>query len=251
MARTGLKMDPERNSRRWQRGLGSGKARWSLICLWALLPLLLVPDVQAGPPDDLEEEISNIQATYDGIQDLSARFHQISSLRSSKGKDESNGLLFMKKPGRMRWEYKKPEARLIVSDGKTLYLYTPADRQVMVQEATQAFNSPAVNLLSGMGKLREDFRIRWGKTEEKDRRGNLLLDLKPIESQGHLEQILLEVHPETHMVERILLRDAFGNTTALSFKKVKINTGLADQLFTFAPPPGTEVIKGFPGTKRP
>ena len=250
MARTGLKMDPERNSRRWQRGLGSGKARWSLICLWALLPLLLVPDVQAGPPD-LEEVISRIQATYDGIQDLSARFHQISSLKSSGGKEESSGLLLMKRPGRMRWEYKSPESRLIVSDGKVLYLYTPADRQVMVQEVSQAFSSSAINLLTGMGRLREDFQIQWGKAEEKVRKGNLLLELKPIKSQGQFEQILLEVHPETFMVDRMVLKDAYANITTLGFKKVKTNTGLDDSVFTFVPPPGTEVIKGFPGTKRP
>jgi outer membrane lipoprotein carrier protein len=157
----------------------------------------------------------------------------------------------MKKPGRMRWEYQRPEARLIVSDGSTLYLYSPAEHQVIVQEAPQAFTSLAVNFLAGMGRLAEDFRIQWGRPEDKARKGNLLLELKPIQPQGQIRLILMEVHPETFLVERIVLKDVLANTTVLSFKKVKVNSALNDNLFKFVAPPGTEVIKGLPGTKRP
>jgi outer membrane lipoprotein-sorting protein len=61
----------------------------------------------------------------------------------------------------------------------------------------------------------------------------------------------MEVHPETFLVERIVLKDVLANTTVLSFKKVKVNSALNDNLFKFVAPPGTEVIKGLPGTKRP
>jgi len=226
------------------------KAKPGLICLLFFAPLLFPSVAKSGLPD-LDQVISNLQATYEGIQDLQARFYQISRHKSSGGMEESGGILLMKKPGMMRWEYKSPEARLIVSDGTSLYIYSPADRQVIVQEAPQVFTSLVVNLLAGMGRLQEDFRIQWGKAEGRTGRGRLLLELKPIQPQGQVHLILMEIHPETFLVERIILKDAYSNTSIFSFKKVKVNTGLNESLFIFVPPPGTEVIKGLPGMKRP
>jgi len=225
------------------------KTRQRLIFFF-IIPLLLYPSLTKSHPSDLEEVVSRLQATYEGIQDLSARFVQISLHKGSGGKEESRGSLMMRKPGMMRWEYKSPEPRSIVCDGKSLYIYSPADRQVIVQEAPQAFSSLAVNFLAGMGKLSEEFRIEWGRSEEKARKGSLLLELEPIQREAQIQLVLMEIHPETYLVERIVLRDAYSNTTILSFKRVKVNTGLQDGLFTFVPPPGVEVIKGFPGIKK-
>jgi outer membrane lipoprotein carrier protein len=220
------------------------------MCIMILFASLFPLAARAAAPD-LDQTVLKVQEAYEGIQDLSARFYQISLVRGSGGKEESNGTVWLKKPGMMRWEYKSPEARLIVCDGKTLYIYSPADRQVIVQEASKAFSSTAVNLLAGMGKLKEDFSIRWGKEAAKSGRGALLLELKPVQSQGQIEQVLMEVNPQTFLVERIVLKDILSNTTTLTFKKVKTNTGPGDSLFTFVPPAGTQVIKGVPGMKRP
>jgi outer membrane lipoprotein carrier protein len=224
--------------------------RQTLIFLLSWIIVLLPGGAGADLPD-LDQTVLNLQASYEKIEDLSARFSQTSIHKSSGVKEEGRGILMMKKPGRMRWEYQRPEARLIVSDGSTLYLYSPAEHQVIVQEAPQAFTSLAVNFLAGMGRLAEDFRIQWGRPEDKARKGNLLLELKPIQPQGQIRLILMEVHPETFLVERIVLKDVLANTTVLSFKKVKVNSALNDNLFKFVAPPGTEVIKGLPGTKRP
>ncbi len=227
-----------------------GKSTPSIIWFCAVIASFL-PTMANGEAPDLDQVISKVQETYEGIQDLSARFQQVSVIKGSPGKEESSGVVLLKKPGMMRWEYKSPESRLIVCDGKTLYIYSPADHQVIIQEASQAFTSTAFNLLGGMGKLREDFSIRWGKSAAKGSDGGLLLEMKPVQSQAQVAQILLEVNPQTFLVERIVLQDMLSNTTTLSVKKVKINTGLAESLFTFLPPPGTEVIKGAPGVKKP
>jgi outer membrane lipoprotein carrier protein len=217
--------------------------------LWVLF-LLLVPPAAGAEAPDLEQVVAKVQETYEGIQDLSARFQQVSLIKGSPGREESSGDVLLKKAGMMRWEYKSPEPRLIICDGTTLYIYSPVDHQVILQEASKVFTSTAVNLLAGMGKLREDFSIRWGKAPAKGSSG-LLLELKPVQPQGQIEQIWMEVNPETFLVERIVLKDMLSNTTTLSFKKVKTNTGLDDELFTFVPPPGTQVIKAPPGVKRP
>ena len=226
------------------------RATKRIIFFCAMIAFFL-PAMAKGEAPDLDQVISKVQETYEGIQDLSARFQQVSLIKGSPGKEESSGVALLKKPGMMRWEYKNPESRLIICDGKTLYIYSPADHQVILQEASKAFTASAVNLLAGMGKLREDFSIRWGKASAKESSGGLLLELKPVQPQGQVEQIWMEVNPKTFLVERIVLKDIFSNTTTLSFKKVKINTGLTDGPFTFVPPPGTQVIKGPPGVKKP
>jgi outer membrane lipoprotein carrier protein len=245
-----LKTDSERNPRSLTAGRFHGKAVRRTVLVWVTLALLF-PSMGKAQAPDLDQVIAKVQETYQGIQDLSARFQQVSLIKGSPEKEESSGVVLLKKPGMMRWEYKSPEPRLIVCDGKTLYIYSPADQQVLVQEATKAFTSSTVNLLAGMGKLREDFLIQWGKTATKGSSGALLLELKPVQSGGQIEGILMEIRPQTYLVERMVLKDIFSNTTTLSFKKVKVNTGLSDSLFTFVPPPGTQVIKGPPGAKKP
>lgn len=221
---------------------------WALLGPGILL-LLTLPSLVRGESPDLDEVISNLQATYEGIQDLSAQFRQTSVQKSTGSKEESKGSLEIKKPGKMRWEYKEPEKRWIISDGRLLYIYSPSDRQAIIQDLSKGFTYSAVNLLTGMGNLREDFLIRWGKADGKGRGGELLLELKPVHSADQIDSILMEVHPKTFMVERIVLKDAFSNTTTITLRKVKTNTGLDDSLFTFVPPPGTEIIKGSPGRK--
>ena len=204
-----------------------------------------------GEAPDLDQVISKVQETYEGIQDLSARFQQVSLIKGSPGKEESSGVVLLKKPGMMRWEYKSPESqidRLRWED--PLYLFSRGSSGDP-SGGLQSLHLSAVNLLGGMGKLREDFSFQWGKSGSKGSSGALLLELKPVQSQGQVGQILMEVNPQTFLVERIVLQDIFSNTTTLSFKKLKINTGLKDSLFTFVPPAGTQIIKGLPGPKKP
>ncbi|MDH7500249.1 MAG: outer membrane lipoprotein chaperone LolA [candidate division NC10 bacterium] len=226
-----------------------GKTGQGLI-FFLSVSLLLYPCLTKANPTELEQVVSRLQTTYEGIRDLSARFVQISWHQGSGSKEESTGNLMMKKPGMMRWEYKSPESRSIVCDGKSLFIYSPADRQVIVQEAPAAFSSLAVDFLTGMGDLSKDFRIGWGRPEEKVRKGSLLLELQPIRQEVQIRRILMEIDPETYLVERMVLKDAYSNTTQLSFKRVHLNTGLQDSLFAFVPPPGVEVIQGFPGVRK-
>ena len=62
------------------------------------------------------------------------------------------GVVSIKRPGRMRWEYKDPEAKLFISDGRTFYFYVPADRQVGVSEQ-DAERSLAGRLLASVDRL--------------------------------------------------------------------------------------------------
>lgn len=192
----------------------------------------------------LDDVIDRLQATYHGIKDLSGRFHQVSTLKSIGQSQEAWGFVYIKKPGNMRWEYKGPEARLVVTDGQTIWVYSPDSRQVIVQGASEAFFSelPLI-FLAGKGNLRADFEIRFTTRTGKSKDGLYLLDLSPKRPDAALRKVSLEVNPVTFLVEKATIYDVYANTTVISFKDQRMNAGLEDSRFIFDIPPGVEVLK--------
>jgi len=188
--------------------------------------------------------VDKVQAACARVEDLSARFHQTAANRALGQVQEASGQFLMKRPGKMRWEYRKPEPRLFVTDGKTLWAYSPADKQVMVQEVGQAFPSRVpLSFLAGDCQLRRDFTIT--AVESAATRGStsfMILDLRPRRPEAGIARLLLEVSLQTYLVEKTTLFDAAGNTTVIALTHLKLNSGLPDQPFEFTPPAGVTVV---------
>jgi outer membrane lipoprotein carrier protein len=204
-----------------------------------LLPALSVTS-SAGPESDLARSlVRRVEERHARTADLVARFTQ--SYRSGMlGREVvERGVVSIKRPGRMRWEYKDPEAKLFVSDGRTFYFYVPADRQVIVSEQ-DAERSLAGRLLSGRGGLLDEFDA---SLEEPLEEGVVRLKLVPRHEQADVERAFVDAEP-TGRIRSILIEDPQGNRTRFRFESVRENTGLADRLFRFDVPPGVEVIHG-------
>jgi outer membrane lipoprotein carrier protein len=227
---------------------------WSL---WGagvlLLPLTphafpLTAAAAAAPPVD--EVVDKLQATCSQVQDLSARFHQTATNRALGAVQEASGLFLMKRPGKMRWEYQKPEERLFVTDGKTLWDFRRADRQVTVHEVREAFASRApLSFLAGDCELRRDFEVtaveHTGTTGAGVARASpptRILDLRPKAADAGVARILLEVNLQRYTIEKTTLFDAYNNTTVIAFTDLKVNPGLSDLQFQFTPPAGVTVV---------
>ena len=193
---------------------------------------------------DATEVVDRLQATCAKTQDLSAQFHQTATNRSLGQVQEASGLFLMKRPGKMRWEYQKPEARLFVTDGKTLWVYAPADKQVLVQDVGAAFSSRVpLSFLAGDCEIRREFTI--APVENAATRGTtsfMILDLRPTHPEAGIARVLLEVSLQSYTVEKTTVFDAAGNTTVIALTNLKLNTGLADQQFQFSPPAGVTVV---------
>jgi outer membrane lipoprotein carrier protein len=203
---------------------------------------VLAPAAPVSPGTDAELARSLVRKVEEHrarTADLVARFTQ--SYRSGMLKREvvERGVVSIKRPGRMRWEYKDPEAKLFVSDGKTFYFYVPADRQVVVSEQ-DAERSLAGRLLSGRGGLLEEFDASLDEPLEE---GVLRVKLVPRHAQPDVERAFVDVEP-TGRIRSILLEDVQGNRTRFRFESVRENTGLPDKLFRFDVPAGVEVIHG-------
>jgi len=218
------------------------------LILGALLPLMspasrLALAATAAAPD-VNEVVDKVDATCSRVQDLSAQFKQIVAYRSLGTEQEGSGLFMVKRPGKIRWEYQKPEPRLFVTDGKTLWDYSPVDKQVRVQEVSQAFASRVpLSFLAGDCQLRREFTV--SAVENAATRGStrfMILDLMPKHPETGIARMLLEVNLQDFTVEKTTLFDAAGNTTVIALTNLKLNSGLTDQQFTFAPPAGVTVV---------
>jgi outer membrane lipoprotein carrier protein len=190
----------------------------------------------AASPEDVAR---SVEARLRQPSGLRARFVQ--SYRSGMlGREvQERGILSLKRPGRMRWDYESPEKKTFVSDGSTFYFYVPADRQVIVREQKDATGVAGL-LLSGQGGLVEPFVP---SVVPDAPAGLVRLRLVPRKPDPEIEELQLDVDP-AFRVRAIEVLDPSGNRSRFEFDDLKENVGLKDDLFRFQVPRGVEVISG-------
>ena len=196
---------------------------------------------QPAPP--LDEVVKALEGAYGKLNDLKAEFDQTAFNKSLNQTIPAQGVVYLKKGGKLRWEYADPTPQQIVSDGKTVWIYTPALSQVNVGPAPEALAGPAGSFLTGLGKVREHFGVRFlNPAEPRDKDGNVVLDLTPKQPLPTMTRLILSLDPRTWDVRRAVVYDQFENTVTMQFRKTVVNTGLADALFTFVAPKGVATV---------
>jgi len=205
--------------------------------------LLLLPVHAAAQTADLDVVVNGLESTYGKMNDLKADFTQVAKNRSLGQDVKAEGTVYLKKGGKMRWEYKSPSPQQIVSDGTYLWVYTPELNQVNKGEAPKALAGPAGSFLQGLGKVREEFTVRFLNPANKtDGAGRPVLDLTPKKPTPLLTRLVLTLDPKDYVVREAVLYDQLQNTVTMSFNRVVINSGLGDTLFAFTPPQGAAVV---------
>jgi outer membrane lipoprotein carrier protein len=207
-----------------------------------ILFLLVIPAV--APAQELEQVLDALEATYGKMTDLRAEFTQVARNKSLGQDVKAEGTVYLKKGGKMRWDYKSPSPQQIVSDGTHLWVYTPELNQVNKGDAPKALTGPAGSFLQGLGKVREAFTVRFLNPANKtDGSGRPVLDLTPKKPTPLLARLVLTlVQKENYVVRQAVLYDQLQNTVTMSFSRVAVNPGLSDTLFAFTPPKGTAVV---------
>lgn len=199
--------------------------------------------VLGSEPLSLEQLIAKAQESYEKTVDLQARFVQEVTIRSMKKTEREEGKVYFKNPRMMLWDYLKPKSKKLIINAQKAWLYIPEDRMVYVQNAEDVYRSrTAVRFLSGLGKLSEDFQIRFSKDSPQDDEGNYHLTLTAKEQGAGMDRLQLTVDGKTFQITQCRFNDAYGNTTRLRFSDIRLNTGLPDKLFTFKAPEGVEVV---------
>ena len=211
----------------------------------SLLLVALAVHLSAGAAAaavSLEDVVKGLETAYSQMTDLKAEFAQTAFNKSLNQSIPAQGTVYLKRGGKLRWEYAEPTPQEIVSDGKTLWVYTPTLNQVNTGPAPEALAGPAGSFLAGLGKLREHFAVRFlNLAQPTDRDGNYVLDLTPKNALPTLARLILTVSPRWE-VRKAVVYDQFENTVTMQFSKVAVNTGVPDKVFTFVPPKGVATV---------
>jgi outer membrane lipoprotein carrier protein len=198
----------------------------------------------AGLPSiPLEQFVRAFESSYRGVDTLRAEFRQT---YTSGGRTRvESGTVSLAKGGRMRWDYREPEAKLFVSDGKNLFLYVPGEKQVRqsAAKASEDFRTPLSVLLSRLSLRKVFSKIEFADQALEPEAGNRVLRGYPRkEFEDEYRQVLIELSPQMD-IRRLIVLYADNSTMEFVFTHLQRNTALPPSTFRFVPPADAEVIQ--------
>ena len=202
--------------------------------------ILLIPSPSGSNTLSLDSILNQIEKKYD-VNDFSARFFQTSTLKAMEVQDTASGILRVKRPDMMRWDYEKPDKQIIVSDGTHLWIYRPEDNQVIVGRTPSFFGEgKGAGFLSDIKSVRKQFLITLENQEgEKPYR----LKLIPKHPTQDLSRVILVVSPYTFEVMAVITYNMYDDETRIELTHYSYNLNLGDDIFRLKIPEGTDVIK--------
>ena len=207
-----------------------------LVECWVAEPAAAA-QAQPGSADALAR---GLQSRYQTIKDFSAEFTQTYRGGVLKTQSKERGTVSVKKPGKMKWIYAGAERKEFVSDGKQMYMYFPADKQVTVTDVPAGSEaSTPLLFLSGRGDVMRDFTASPGESAVP---GAVGLKLVPRRTEPEYEYLVVSLDPATFQIRALTTRDRQGGQSTLTFTNMKENRGISDKEFVFRPPRGVTVI---------
>ena len=202
-----------------------------------VLAAAVLPQAPARPP--APEVAAALQKKYDTIHDFTADFVHESEGGLLRKKQVERGFVQVKKPGRMRWDYKSPETKVFVSDGRRIYLHVPADNQVIVSPVPPEDQATtAVLFLVGKGNLTRDFTVSYADGAAADA---YALKLQPKLPETDYDWLQIVIDRKTLQIRSLTAADRDGGRSTFQFTNFKENVGLADKTFAFKIPRGADV----------
>jgi outer membrane lipoprotein carrier protein len=197
----------------------------------------------AQAADDADALVDKIQTFYEGVNSYSAVFTQKAVKRMVNRTFSNHGMVWFKKPGKMRWEYQKPKNQLIVINGEEIWFYKPQTNEATLAKTKNVFNeNTPVMFLSGVGNIADSFKFKLSKLGGIDEAKFAVLKLTPKTEGSQYTRILLVIERKTGRIAEVRLFDYMENENSISFDEVKINIAIDDSQFKFTPPPGTRLI---------
>lgn len=203
---------------------------------------LFLPLLMSGQ-DQLTQLADKVDKHYNHLQSMRSHFteeyHGAGMTRSE------SGTLWLKKPGKMRWEYEQPRKKLFISDGKTAWFYVPGEQQARKAPVSKLddIRSP-LRFLLGKTKLRKEFNeLGIAPNIKPEHPGDVVLRGSPKGMEDRVSMVVLEIGPEGQ-IDRIEIEEVDGAMTDFRFADTVDNLAVADNLFHFVPPSGVEVVEG-------
>lgn len=207
----------------------------SILCVAGILAVS--GSLRAGDID-ITKILVGVDRHYNSIKTLEVEFSEKSSFQGRTRTEK--GELYLRKPGRMRWDYSTPAGKLFVSDGKYIYMYTPSDNRYarMPLKETEDMRAPLAFLLGRLNFF-DDFR---NFKALPDGRGSVFITANPKSDKMPYSEVSFLVSPNDSEIHWLRVRGQDGSEMEFVFEGEQRNPPLKDSLFKFDPPKGAEVI---------
>lgn len=192
--------------------------------------LLLVFPILAN-----EQTLAKIQAFYDKTTSFKADFKQIYRNKLFSRTDQSQGTVSYQKPGKMRWDYLKPNSKSFILNQNILWMVEPEEKIAYVN---RCFKSDALTaslvFLGGKGKLAQEF-----KSENNTKNQIVLLPKTP---NDIFIKLVLSFDSKTYQITKSILIDTDGNQNEFEFEKRRFNHKIKSLEFAFHKPKEFELL---------
>lgn len=192
--------------------------------------------------DDLKKLAQKIDQRYNALKSMKAQFTETYN-GAGMSRTES-GTIWLKKPGKMHWEYTEPRKKLFISDGKTAWFYVPGEQQARRAPVSRLddIRSPLRFLLGKTKLLKEFDELGFAPNIKPVIAGDLVLRGSPKGMEDRLSLVVLEVS-SAGRIDRIMMEEVDGAVTEFRFTNEVENQPIADSLFKFSPPAGVEMVE--------
>jgi outer membrane lipoprotein carrier protein len=214
----------------------------SILPVIASVLVAVSTSLAEGAPD-IRQVAKSVDEHYNRLRSLQAEFTE---MYSGAGMDRTeSGTLWLKKPGKMRWEYRSPRDKLFLTDGHSAWFYLPGEKQVRKTpvQKLEDLRSP-LGLLLGKTRLEKELQgLGFAPDIPPQAPGDLVIRGVPRGMADRVSEVVLEVTPDNR-IRRIKIEEADGSATEYRFNEQKENVAISDRQFQFTPPAGVETIEG-------
>ncbi len=201
------------------------------LALTFTFPALAGGDPSAG------DILKKLQNRYEEVTDARVEFFQSTKFSLTKAEQTSEGTVYMKKHSKYRVQ---TEQQTIVTDGDTVWSYSPITNQVLIDyyEETPRSFSPERFLLD----VPTDYSATLLHKEKSRPHNRYVLKLVPKSDDSFIQTLKLWVEDKTWLIRRVELLDQNETETTYEVRGIVINSGVDDGKFRFHVPDGVEVI---------
>ena len=212
-------------------GSAAGRGKWSV---W-LLSFVFLTTANAAEID-VSKTLKGVENHYNTAQSLVVNFAETYTARGHKRTEK--GILYLRKPGKMRWQYTDPAGKLVVSDGKFIYDLDNNRAEKMALKATDDMKAPLAFLL---GKLHFESDFKQITTSPDPRTDNIFITAISKTDKLPYTQVTFLVSPDS-VIHWLSVKLLDGSTIDYAFENEKKNGAVEDSMFRFVPPPGVEYV---------
>jgi outer membrane lipoprotein carrier protein len=201
-------------------------------------PTPTTPPVRVASAPTADDIVDKVQEFYKDADKLTAKFRQTYKNVTFGTTKVSDGKVWIKKPGKMRWDYKgkgkkSKTKKSFISDGTNLWAVEHDNKQVIKKDLEENMLPVAITFLYGKGDLKEDFIAALDTSNTYGTKKDIVLELTPKTPSAQYKLLYLVVDPDDHRVKQSIVHEASGNTNHFRFYEPNTTKAVKDSWFVF------------------